>query len=326
MSIAVTHATRRMARFAAISASLLAVLGGAAQAASARTPPAPASAATQTQTQTVLTASSDTVGTTGSVRLTATVYPGIIVTPSGGVTFRNATTHSRLGTVKPGRKCLLYEAPCAISITVKASRFKLGANLITANYSGDIAETPSSDSIVITKTATDPTVTTTCTAGEQQCVTPTDTSIDGTAAASIATFGDITAPAETISLSFQTTELPCSTPQTGDALIFSSTNAPGQKVVTYTVFGTAADIANAAYGTAGNICLGSTEPFITKGFTPPVLVDGLYYGLLPACAPNDVVPPCLEPATFTPAGEGGPPQDEYSETALVTAADPRMTH
>ncbi len=324
MSIAVTHVTRRIAGFAAASATLLAVAGGVAQQASADT--TPNSAATPIPTQTVLTASSDTIGLTGSVRITATVYPGIIVTPSGGVTFRNATTHSRLGTVKPGRKCLLSNAPCPMSITVRASRFRLGANTITANYSGDIGETPSSDSMVITKGTSDPTVTTTCTAGETQCQTPTDTSVDGTAAASIVTFGDITAPTETISLSFQTTPLPCSTPETGDALVFSSTNAPNSKIVTYTVFGTAADVANAAYGTAGNICLGSTEPFITKGFTPPVLVDGLYYGLLPACAPNNVVPPCLQPATFTPAGEGGPPQDEYAENAIVTAADPRMTH
>jgi hypothetical protein len=322
VSIAMTHTTRGVARLAAVSATLLAVLGGVAQSASAHA--TSATIANQTQTQTVLTASSDTIGTTGSVKLTATVYPGIIVTPSGGVTFRNATTHARLGMVKPGKKCLLSNAPCPMSLTVKAGRFKLGPNTITAAYSGDIAETPSSDSLVITKGDTNPTVTTTCTQGQTQCTTPTDSSIDGTASASISTFGDITAPTETISLSFQTGELPCSTPDTGDALVFSSTNAPNSKIVSYTVFGTAADVANAAYGTAGNICLGSTAPFITEGFTPPVFVDGLYYGLLPACAPNDVVPPCLEPATFTEGSEGG--QDEYAENAIVTAADPRMTH
>src|SRR5581483_5315253 len=141
------------------------------------------------------------------------------------------------------------------------------ANTITGAYSGDVAETPSSDSIVITKTTTttNPTVTTTCEAGSPQCVTPTDTSIDGTAAASIGTF-ETNPETETISVSFQTGELLCSTPDTGDPLVFSSTNAPSSKIVTYIVFGTAADIANAAYGTAGNICYGSPEQFITKGF------------------------------------------------------------
>ena len=330
MSFAVPYATRRIARLAALSATWLAVLGGVAQAASAHTTgagttsPAPA---VLTPTQTVLTAPTDTVGPGGSVKVTATVYPGIFVTPTGGVTFTDDTTHTRLGKVSPGRKCLLLSSdPCPMSITIHAARLKPGANTITGTYSGGIAETGSSDSIVITRVKTNPTVTTTCAQGETQCQTSTDTSIDGTASASIATFGEITAPTETISLSFQTTELPCSTPDTGDALVFSSTNAPNSKIVTYTVFGTAADVANAAYGAAGNICLGSTQPFVTKGFIPPVFVDGLYYGLLPACSPDYVVPPCLEPATFTPAGEEGPPEDEYVEDAIVTAADPRMTH
>jgi hypothetical protein len=330
VSTAVPHATRKFARFAALSATLLTVLGGIAQTASAdtsrgATSPSPSA---QTATQTVLSASSDTVGPGGSVKVTATVYPGIFVTPSGGVVFKDTTNKVRLGEVKPGKKCILTDQPCPLSITVRASRLKLGTNTITGTFTGDIAETGSSGSIQITRTrtATDQTVTTTCTQGETVCQTPTDTSVDGTASASIVTFGGITAPTETISLSFQPTELPCSTPATGDPLVFSSTNAPNSKIVTYTVFGAAADVANAAYGTAGNICLGSTAPFVTKGFTPPVLVDGLYYGLLPACDPNVVVPPCLEPATFTPAGEDGPSQDEYTEDAIVTASDPRMGH
>jgi hypothetical protein len=315
--IAVPHATRRIARFAAVSATLLTVLGGVAQAASA-----------ETDTQTVLTATTQTVGPGGSVRITATVYPGIFVTPSGAVTFKNTTTNSRLGKVQPGRKCLLTSDPCPMSITVRANRLKLGPNTITGAYSGDIAETPSSDSIVITrtKTATNPTVTTTCQTGDPDCETGTDTSVDGTASGQISTFNTVGAT-ETISVSFQTTELPCSTPATGDPLVFSSTNAPSEKFVTYSVFGTAADIANQAYGTEGNVCFGSPEQFITKGFTPPVLgPDGLYYGLLPECSSNEVVPPCVESASFQPGGEGGPSEDEYTENVVVTAADPRISN
>ncbi len=313
MPIAVPHATRRIARFAAVSATLLTVLGGVAQAASA-----------ETVTQTVLTASTQTVGTGGSVKITATVYPGIFVTPSGAVTFKDTTTHSRLGKVQPGRRCLLASDPCPMSITVRANRLKLGDNTITGAYSGDIAETPSSDSIVITRTKTDPTVTTTCPAGSSQCVTPIDESDDGTAAASIGTF-ETNPENETISVSFQTIELPCSTPATGDPLVFSSTNAPSEKIVTYSVFGTAADVANQAYGTQGNVCYGSPEQFITKGFTPPVLgPDGLYYGLLPECSANEVVPPCTEAASFQSGGEGS--EDEYTQTVIVTADDPRMSH
>jgi hypothetical protein len=324
------NATRRIARFAAVSATLLTVLGGVAQAASAdasRAGAATPSAAAPTPTQTVLTASSDSVGTGGSVKITATVYPGIFVTPSGGVTFKDTTTHVRLGMVKPGKKCLLRREPCRMSITVHANRLKQGANTITGSFSGDISETPSSGSIVITRGNANPTVTTTCAPDSPECVTPTDDSDDGTAAASIGTF-EPNGQTETISVSFQTTELPCSTPATGDPLVFSSTNAPSEKFVTYSVFGTAADIANQAYGSAGNICFGSPEPFVTKGFAPPVLgPDGLLYGLLPDCNPNDVVPPCIESASFQPGGEGdGPSEDEYTENVVVTAADPRMSN
>lgn len=315
MSFAVPHATRRIARFAALSATVLTVLGGVAQAASA-----------ETDTQTVLTATTQTVGPGGSVRITATVYPGIFVTPSGAVTFKDTTTHTRLGKVQPGRSCLLTSEPCAMSITVHANRLKLGPNTITGAYSGDIGETPSSDSIVITrtKTATNPTVTTTCQTGDPDCETSTDTSIDGTAAAQISTFNTVGAT-ETISLSFQTTELPCSTPATGDPLVFSSTNSPSEKIVTYSVFGAAADIADQAYGTEGNVCYGSPVTFITKGFVPPVLgSDGLYYGLLPECSSTEVVPPCTEAASFQSGDEGG--EDQYTQTVIVTADDPRMSH
>jgi len=212
-----------------------------------------------------------------------------------------------------------------MTLSVRANRLKLGPNTITGTFTGDIAETPSSGSIVITrtKTETNPTVTTTCQTGAPNCETPTDTSVDGTAAAQISTLQTVGAT-ETISLSFQTTELPCSTPGTGDPLVFSSTNAPSSKLVTYTVYGTAADIANDTYGTEGNICLGSTQPFITKGFTPPVLVDGLYYGLLPDCVPSDVVPPCADPATFQSGGESG--EDQYTQPAVVSADDPKYGH
>lgn len=326
MSIAVPHVIRRTAGLAAISVTLLTVLGGT-PAASARTTGVGGliAAPVMTPTQTVLSASSLTVGLTGSVKVTATVYPGIFVTPGGSVTFTDSTAHSTLGTVKPGRRCLLASAPCPLSIRVRADRLKKGANTIIGSYSGDISEEPSSGSIVITRGATtNPTVTTTCPAGSSSCATPTDDSADGTAAASIETLAP-NGQTETISLSFQTTELPCSTPDTGDPVVFSSTNAPSEKFLTYTVFGSAADIADNDYGTEGNVCLGSTQLFVTKGFAPPVLgPDGLYYGLLPECNSEDVVPPCIESASFQ-AGDD-PAEDQYTENVVVTAADPRASN
>lgn len=256
--------------------------------------------------------------------LTAAVFPGIFVVPPASVVFTDTTTGTTLGTAKVTKKCVLIKNQCMLSITVPATSLAEGPNTISGAYSGGLGTLPSSGSVVVTRTDSNPTVTTTCPAGSSQCVTPVDGSVDGTAEATIGTF--TTNPEnETISVSFQTGELPCSTPDTGDPVVFSSTNAPSSKIVTYTVFGTAADIANAAYGTAGNICYGSPEQFITKGFNPPVLgPDGEYYGLLPACASNDVVPPCTEPASFQLGGEDG--EDEYTQMAVVTAADPKMGH
>jgi len=325
VSIAVPHATRRIARFAALSATLLTALGGVAQAASAATPSKtkPGPPPTKYATQTTVTASPSTVASGDTVTLTAAVYPGIFVVTPASVVFTDTTTGTTLGTAKVTKKCVLIKQECMLSITVPATSLAEGANTITGAYSGGLGTLPSSGSTVVTRTDSNPTVTTTCQAGSPQCVTPVDTSVDGTAAATIGTFTE-NSQTETISVSFQTTELPCSTPGTGDPVVFSSTNAPSSKLVTYTVLGTAADIANDLYGTEGNVCLGSTEPFITKGFTPPVLVDGLYYGLLPDCVPSNIVPPCADPATFQSGGESG--EDQYTQPAVVTANDPKYGH
>lgn len=271
-----------------------------------------------------MSASPSTVATGDTVKLTAAVFPGIFVVPPASVVFTDTTTQTILGTVKVTKNCVLIKKQCMLSITVPATSLAEGANTITGAYSGGLGTLPSSGSVVVTRTDSNPTVTTTCAAGSPQCVTPVDGSVDGTAEATIGTF-TTNSENETISVSFQTTELPCSTPDTGDPLVFSSTNAPSEKIVTYSVFGTAADLANDAYGTAGNICYGSPEQFLTKGFTPPVLgPDGDYYGLLPACVSNHVVPPCTEPASFQPGGEDS--EDEYTQTVVVTADDPRMGH
>jgi hypothetical protein len=309
-----------------ISVTLLTALGGVAHTASAATSSKthPAPPPSKTASNTTLTASPSTVATGDTVTLTAAVFPGIFVVPPASVVFTDTTTQTTLGTATVKKKCVLIKNECMLSITVPATSLAEGANSITGSYSGGLGTLPSSGTVIVTRTDSNPTVTTTCEAGSSQCVTPVDNSVDGTAAATIGTF-TTNSQDETISVSFQTDELPCSTPDTGDPLVFSSTNAPSSKIVTYTVFGTAADIANAAYGTAGNICFGSPEKFITKGFGPPVLgSDGLYYGLLPECSPNEVVPPCAESASFQAGGEDG--EDEYTQTAVVTANDPRMGH
>jgi hypothetical protein len=328
VQIVVPHGTRRTARVAIVTASLLVAAGGVAPVAFAKQsglgPPPPPPPIT---TQTGLTASPGTVATDRSVKITATVSPGIVVTPSGSVIFTDTTTGTRLGTVKPGRRCLLVKGPCAVRISVRGSRLAPGPNTITGAYSGDIVELPSSGSVIVTRSDSNPTVVTTCPAGSPFCITNTDTSVDGTADALIATY-ETTQATETLSVSFQTTELPCSTPDTGDPVVFSSTNAPSEKYVTYDVYGTAADIANEAYGTAGNICYESPELFITKDYRPPILgPDGEYYGLLPSCAQVGDAPPCIESASFQEGGQpDGPSEDEYTENVIVTAADPRISN
>jgi hypothetical protein len=328
-----------MAGVAAISVIALAMLGTVAQEASAHSTSLGSQHPTARgiRTLTILRASPKTVSSGGSVAITATVSPGFLVAPWATVTFMDVTNRTSLGIAGPDRRCFLIPRGCPMTITIPASDLAPGANRITGTYSGDIVEAPSHGSVVVTYTNSDPTVTTTCPAGSSSCQTGTDVSEDGTASASMTTSGTATGT-ETLSLSFQTTELPCSTQGTGDPVVFSATNAPSEKSVTYTIFGTPADIANQDYGDAGNICLGSTQPFTTAGGTPAVLTDGLYYGLLPECETPEItadtrsdsssndVPPCVEYATFTPSSEGGPPLDEYTEYFVVTAADPRASN
>lgn len=281
-------------------------------------------------TQTVLTSSASSVTTGQSVTVTATLHPGILVTSVGSVTFTDTTNHTVLGTVKPATRCLFSFKPCVVTITIPASSLANGPNTIVGTYSGDIIEAPSSGQIVITANLGPPTTTTTCAGGNGGfCDTTLVTSPDGTTSANIST-ANPTAGSETISVSFTTVPLPCSTsPLDGDVLVFSATNAGSYKLITYAVSGAAADALNADYPDGGHLCYESPNEFTTLAGTPAPESGGEFYGLLPECvgegegtpATND---PCIDESYFYPGESSG--GDTYTDTFETTAADPRASN
>jgi hypothetical protein len=175
------------------------------------------------------------------------------------------------------------------------------------------------------------------------CSTPFVSSGDGSSAAQISSPGP-TSGTESIDISFNTEQAPCSDPGTGDTLIFSTINAGGYKSVEFDVFGGAADKAFADHPN-GQLCLGSPTPFTTASGTQAQLgPDGLYYGLLPICntvpqpgaryqralsASSPTPPlnvPCLESASYTPAAQSPSGVSELTTDFVVSASDPRATH
>jgi hypothetical protein len=310
---------------------MLVVLGALASPGWAATGPAhpPPPPPPRLPTQTVLTSSASSVTTGQSVTVTATLHPGILVTSFGSVTFTDTTNGTALGTVKPATRCLFSFKPCVVTITIAASSLANGPNTIVGAYSGDIVEAPSSGQIVITANLGAPTTTTTCMgAYYEYCDTGTVTSPDATASADISTLNPATGSG-TISISFTTVPLPCSTsPLEGDVLVFSATNAGSFKLITYTVYGAAADALNADYPAGDHLCYESPNEFTTLGGTPAPESGGQYYGLLPVCvgggegtpATNE---PCIDETSFY--NPGGTP-DTYTDTFETTAADPRASN
>ncbi len=319
----------RIAAACAVTTSLmLVVLGALASAGWAA--PGPSHAPPRLPTQTVLTSSASSVTAGQSVTVTATLHPGLLVTAYGSVRFTDATNNTVLGTVKPATRCLFSFKPCLVTITISASSLTNGPNTIVGTYSGDIIEAPSSGQTVITADLGTPPTTTTCAGGDGgYCDTTLLTSPDGTTSADIFT-ANPTAGSETISVSFTTVPLPCSTsPLDGDVLVFSAINAGSYKLITYAVSGAAADALNDDYPDGDHVCYESPNEFTTLGGTLAPESGGEFYGLLPVCvgegegtpATNE---PCIDSSYFYPGETPG--SDTYTDTFETTAADPRASN
>jgi hypothetical protein len=331
MDLLIRRSSRSLAACVLAAGLMLVVLGALASpgwaAPGPRHPPPPPP---RLPTQTVLTSSASSVTTGQSVTVSATLHPGVLVTSYGSVTFTDSTNDTVLGTVKPATRCLFSFKPCVVTSTIPASSLANGSNTIVGTYSGDIIEAPSSGQIVITANLGTPPAITTCASSDSGfCDTPIVTSPDGTTGAYIDT-SDPTNGSETISISFTTVPLPCSTsPLEGDALVFSATNAGSYKLITYRVMGAAADALNADYPDGGHLCYESPNEFTTLAGTPAPESGGQFYGLLPECvgegegtpATND---PCIDSWFFYPGDT--PSGDTYSDTFETTAADPRASN
>ena len=325
MDLLTHRSSRRLAACAVTTSLMLVVLGALACTAWSASGPqhAPPPPPPRLPTQTVLTSSASSVTTGQSVTVSATLHPGILVTSYGSVTFTDTTNGTVLGTVKPATRCLFSLKPCVVTITIPASSLANGPNTIVGTYSGDIVEAPSSGQIVITANL-GAYSTTTCAGGDGgYCNTGTVPSPDGTTGADISTSNPMSG-SETISISFTTVPLPCSTlPLEGDVLVFSATNAGSYKLITYRVYGAAAD---ALSDSDGDLCYESPNQFTTLAGTLAPESGGEYYGLLPECvgegegtpATNE---PCLDESVFYP----GEPQT-YTDTFETTAADPRASN
>jgi Bacterial Ig-like domain (group 3) len=299
-------------------------------------------------TTTTLVASPNSISSSGSTTLTASVRPGLLVGPIGNVKFTDSTNGALLGTVKPKLECLLKLQPCVATITVSASALAPGSNTIVADYSGGLFTKPSSGSATVFVGTQK-----TCQAGSGDCSTSA-TSSDGSTSTTI----DTQAPgagAETVQAFFDNETPPCATVGAGDTLVYSVTNPGGTtKTVTLTLTGAAADQEHQLDPESlGNVCFETTTPFTTNDGSQSTLgPDGLYFGNLPLCDDQDgdndndsdeppgqapghhlVVPagsfPCINFvdaeadtwATYTPASGNTP--STYTESFTTTAGDPK---
>lgn len=284
-----------------------------------------------------LTTSSTDVLPDGSVTLTATVRPGFLVEAPATVTFADTTTGAALGSVPVTATCYLVSGPCQIQTDVDSSSLAAGVNIVTATYSGDRWERSSAGTVLLfqeTQTTTDGVTTTDC---GYDCDTGVQTSSDET------TNLDISAPAgpnATITDSFTTDPLPCTTSGGGDTVIFSATGLDANKIVFLQAVGTSAETLFDIYDGGEHVCFEQPRPFTTQYGSPPATIDpatGLYAGILPPCEERGggdgtrngpwghaLNPPCEDFAEFDTGGDDG--IDLYNQQFETSASDPRASN
>jgi len=289
--------------------------------------PAAGSAAGLVPTKTNLVAMPSIVGPTDTATLTATVKYGLVVTPTGSVTFTDSTTHTTLGSAPLTPLCLLALRQCTATLHVSGSALGSGDNVILAGYPGDLISGPSSGS---THLYTPPPGDEVTCAANQPCEA-SGTSADGTASLDVQ--ADAAPGPDTVEVAFGTEPLSCTTPGTGDTGVYNVSNPTVNKVVNYFSFGPAADAAEAAHpigggGTGGYVCFESSIPFTTAGGgTSGLQIDGYYQGVLPACVPIETYPatnePCVEGSSFITSPPL--PADQYYTQVFAGPGEPKLS-
>ena len=257
-------------------------------------------------TSTTVLASPDLISSSGSATLTATVQYGLLITPTGTVTFTDTTNNAVLGKAKLSGPCLLSLKLCTAQLNVSASQLSAGQNQIQASYGGDLLSAPSSGSTYL-YTPENSGDDFTCTVNEP--CTDSDTSPDGSAALSVRA-GASSGP-DTLLLSFSTIPLSCSTPNTGDIGVFDVTDPTVSDDVimhTYGVFGFNAQTAHPIVdGLGGHVCFDSPTEFTTASGAPATQQpDGSFEGVLAPCVGglNASNAPCIEGGSFSSTGDG----------------------
>jgi hypothetical protein len=154
-------------------------------------------------------------------------------------------------------------------------------------------------------------------------------SADGSASGEIFTQTAGSGPT-TIVITFETTPLPCTTPNTGDVMAWIVTNAGSFKQITYNIYGTAADNENTAHPEGDYLCYESPNQFTTASGAPAQQEpNGLYYGVLPVCVGGGDGPasnePCIDSTFYIPAGESEGGVSQYTFNFEVPQSDPRAS-
>jgi hypothetical protein len=258
-------------------------------------------------TYTTVVGSTYLVSSSETATLTATVKFGLLVTPTGTVKFTDTSNgNAVLGTARLQSPCLLWLKQCTAQLVLSGSKLIAGENVIKASYGGDLVSKPSSGSTYL-DTPDDAGDDVTC--SQYQPCDASGTSPDGTAALNVQAGGSGNPGGESVLISFETDELSCSTPDTGDIGVFDVTDPTVSDFVIMDTFGTDGGNAQAAHpigpdGRGGHVCFDSPTPFTTASGAPATQQpDGSYQGVLPACVSGEegiTNAPCYDGGSFTP--------------------------
>jgi len=249
-------------------------------------------------TMTVVTSSGITAS---GATLTATVGTGLLLTPTGTVTFTDESNGVKLGTVPLTGPCLLSLGSCTATVNIPSSSLAGGVNTIWASYNGDLVSKPSSGIGYQTL------------CGQYSYCEAYGSSADGTAALDVQSQGSDNPDGESIAIGFTTTPLSCSTPNTGDVAVWAISDPTAPDYVVMDTYGTSGQNAQNAHpinsdGEGGHVCYDSPTPFITASGAPATKQpDGTYEGVLAACVDGDggvENPPCYDGGSFNSDGDG----------------------
>lgn len=284
--------------------------------------------------KTAVAPSIDVITATGQpsqATLTATVTPGLLVTPTGTVTFTDMTNGTPLGSAPVVGPCLLSITRCTAKVPVLASQLAAGQNAIRATYSGDtlLAGSNGTGFVYTPASAADQTTCDPLTTCEVE-----DTSADGTLDLRVFSQNPSSTNSMTAIIAFQTQPLACSVAGTGDVGVYNVSEPTAVVITDIRRYDTEAqpDVAEKAQaahpitngdgnGRGGYVCWQQGKPFTTaSGAAATRQADGTYQGQLPQCtgtyiftlSPNA---PCVWDSQYYPG--------EYDVT-VQASGDPRM--